>query len=73
MLFWRVEVSLYIFFLFFFFNFSIFSLFSRFSFILSDYSSDLNWDSKLDECKSKLKFMFEFKWNLAIFLKFIFL
>ena len=32
----------------------------------------MNWNSKLDECKSKHKIMFEFKWNLGIFLDFVF-
>ena len=29
----------------------------------------MKWDSELDECKSKLKFMFEFQWNLGVFLE----
>ena len=33
----------------------------------------MNWDSELDECKLKLKFMSKFQWNLGIFLEFIFL
>ena len=75
MLFRRAKVSLYIFF--FFFSYFLlflffFSLFSRFSFLLSDQSSDLNWDLELDECKSKLKFMSKFQWNLGNFMEFVF-
>ena len=33
----------------------------------------MNWNWKLDECKSKLKILYEFKWNLGIFLDFVFL
>ena len=33
----------------------------------------MNWDLEPDECKSKLKFMSEFQWNLEIFLNLIFL
>ena len=32
----------------------------------------MNWNSELDECKLKLKIMFEFKWNVGIFLDFFF-
>ena len=32
----------------------------------------MNWNSKLDECKSKLKIMYEFKLNLGIFMDFVF-
>ena len=32
----------------------------------------MNWNSELDECKWKLKIMSEFKWNLGIFLDFVF-
>ena len=32
----------------------------------------MNWNSELDECKSKLEIMSEFKWNLGVFLDFVF-
>ena len=70
-LFRRVEISLYIYFYFFFF--SIFSLFYRFRFLISNESSDLNGNSEQDECKSKLKIISEFQWNLGTFLDFVFL
>ena len=61
MLFGRVEVSLYIIFFLFFFLFSLhFSFVYRLSFLTLDYSSDLNWDSELDECKSKLNLCLNF-------------
>ena len=43
-------------------------LFTKFACFLGE----MNWNLKLDECKSKLKIMFEFKWNLGIFLDFVF-
>ena len=64
MLFRRAEVSLYRFFIFY---------VSRFSFLNLDENSDLNGDSELDKCKSKIKFLSKFQWNLGIFLEFKFI
>ena len=65
MLFGRVEVSLYI--IFFLFSFH-FSFVSRFSFLILDKSSDLNWDSKLDECKSSFNLCLNFNgiWEFSL-------